>query len=423
MIYKRSPRLAVLVMFVCMCVGASKITVDYEKDPAVNNLRNYLKIRTVHPNINYDECLTYLRGQASELGLPVQVYEPVARKPILVMTWEGTEPNMPSILLNSHIDVVPVFENSWKYPPFDARLVDGVIYGRGVQDMKSVGIQYIEAVRRLKEKGIRLKRTIHLSFVPDEEIGGRMGMGEFVKTKDFKKLNVGFALDEGIASATSHYLVYNGEKSIWHLTIICPGRSGHGSLLLPDNNGEKLRYIIDKFMDMRAASKKKLEDNPSLTIGDVTTINLTMLSGGIQNNVVPEQLTVSFDIRIALTDSQQELEEKVKQWCKEAGAGVTYEFEQKDPEVTATAVDDTNPYWLAFKQAADQLNIPLEIRTFPGGTDSRYIRGVGIPALDFSPMVNTTPGLHEHNEHLPASTFLRGIQLYEKIIPAVANVD
>lgn len=40
-------------------------------------------------------------------------------------------------------------------------------------------------------------------------------MGEFVKTEGFKKLNIGFALDEGLASATEDYLVFNAERSIW----------------------------------------------------------------------------------------------------------------------------------------------------------------------------------------------------------------
>ncbi|KAF9422554.1 hypothetical protein HW555_001758 [Spodoptera exigua] len=217
---------------------------DYESNPSVTNLRNYLRIRSVHPNINYDECITYLRGQAAEMGLSVQVHEPLPKKPILVMTWPGLEPNLPSVLLNSHMDVVPVFEKSWSHPPFEARLVDGVIYGRGVQDMKSVAVQYIEAVKKLKANGIRLKRTLHLSFVPDEEIGGGPGMGKFVQTEAFKNLNVGFALDEGMASATDEYLIYNGERTIWHMKIICPGKSGHGSLLLPDNSGEKVRIKI-----------------------------------------------------------------------------------------------------------------------------------------------------------------------------------
>ncbi|KAH9631693.1 hypothetical protein HF086_014694 [Spodoptera exigua] len=72
--------------------------------------------------------------------------------------------------------------------------------------------------------------------------------------------------------------------------------------------------MVDKLMDIRAESKKKLADNPNLTIGDVTTVNLTMLSGGIQNNVVPEKLTASFDIRIALSVDQKEFENQVRSY-------------------------------------------------------------------------------------------------------------
>ncbi|KAI5639494.1 peptidase family m20/M25/M40 domain-containing protein [Phthorimaea operculella] len=435
-------------------------------DPAVANLQGYLRIRSVHPNVNYDECLTYLRGQAQELGLSVQVFEVVPKKPVLVMTWAGQEPTLPSILLNSHMDVVPVFEKSWKHPPFDAVIEDGMIFGRGVQDMKSVGVQYLEAIRKLKSEGFQPKRTVHLSYVPgqcmifgrrvqdmksvgvqyleairklksegfqpkrtvhlsyvpDEEIGGKLGMKEFVKTDHFKQLNVGFALDEGLAHAGPEYLVYNAERSIWHIDVTCPGKSGHGSLLLPDNCGEKVRYIIDKFMDLRQESKKKLESNPDLTIGDVTSINLTILSGGIQDNVIPEKFVASFDLRLALSVDLEEFENMIKRWCSEAGDGVTYSFAQKDAYVPATKVDSTNPYWVAFKAAADKIKMPIKVLTFPGGTDSRFIRELGIPALGFSPMNNTTPQLHEHNESLKVETYLHGITLYKSIIPALANV-
>ncbi|XP_037296336.1 aminoacylase-1-like [Manduca sexta] len=83
---------------------------DQASDPAVDNLRNYLRIRSVHPNVNYDECIEYLKNQAKSLDLPVQVFECVPKKPILVMTWNGEQPSLPSVMLNSHMDVVPVFE-------------------------------------------------------------------------------------------------------------------------------------------------------------------------------------------------------------------------------------------------------------------------------------------------------------------------
>lgn len=61
-------------------------------------------------------------------------------------------------------------------------------------------------------------------------------------------------------------------------------------------------------------------------------------------------------------------------------------------------------------------------KVFPGGTDSRYIRNVGIPAIGFSPMNNTPWLLHDHDEYILADVYLRGIEIYKKIISNLANV-
>lgn len=92
---------------------------------------------------------------------------------------------------------------------------EGRIFARGAQDMKCVGMQYLAAIRALKKDGVQFKRTIHVCFVPDEEIGGILGMKPFVKSEAFRALNIGFALDEGIASPTDEYPIYYGERSIW----------------------------------------------------------------------------------------------------------------------------------------------------------------------------------------------------------------
>jgi len=61
------------------------------------------------------------------------------------------------------------------------------------------------------------------------------------------------------------------------MLVHCPGTTGHGSLLLPDTAGEKVCVIIEHFMDFREQEKKKLDSDPSLTVGDVTSVNLTKL--------------------------------------------------------------------------------------------------------------------------------------------------
>lgn len=62
-----------------------------------------------------EDCVTFLKKQAVSLGIPLKVYAVVSGKPIVVLTWEGSEPNLPSVLLNSHMDVVPVFPVSTEH--------------------------------------------------------------------------------------------------------------------------------------------------------------------------------------------------------------------------------------------------------------------------------------------------------------------
>jgi aminoacylase len=50
------------------------------------------------------------------------------------------------------------------------------------------------------------------------------------------------------------------------------------------------------------------------------------------------------------------------------------------------------------------------------------VRRLGVPALGFSPMPNTPVLLHDHNEFISEAVFLAGIDVYVKIISAIANV-
>lgn len=148
-------------------------------------------------------------------------------------------------------------------------------------------------------------------LVADEEIGGDKGMRLFVKTDAFRNLNIGFSLDEGIASPDEIIPVFYAERSVWRIDFICRGTTGHGSLLHENTAGEKLRHILDHMMDFRDEQVKKLKNNPELSIGDVTSVNLTILSGGVQSNVVPSELTALFDVRLAVDVDHDAFEEMV----------------------------------------------------------------------------------------------------------------
>lgn len=406
-----------------------------DEHPAVTLFRDYLRIKSVQPNPDNQGCVDFLKVQAEKIGLPMRILELVPGKPIVIMTWEGSDPSLPSLLLNSHTDVVPIYPENWRYDAFEAfKDENGDIYARGTQDMKCVTIWHLEAIRILKlEMKKKYKRTIHLSFVPDEEIGGFDGMVRLIATKAFKDMNVGYALDEGIASGKDSDIipVFYGERNSWWVVFKCEGNPGHGSQFIQNNAAAKAHYLINKLLGYREEQRKKLEENPTLKLGDVTTVNLTYMNGGsnVQMNIVPQEFEVGFDIRIAPSMKTTDFDKMLNGWAKEAaesqtgnGGGVSASYVCKFMPQGVTSVADNDPWYSAFKKGADLAGIKVEPRIFPAGTDSRYLREIGIPALGFSPMPNTPILLHDHNEMLNEDIFIKGIDPFVKIIDQMAQV-
>lgn len=143
-------------------------------------------------------------------------------------------------------------------------------------------------------------------------MGSADGMKAFVETEEFRALNVGFALDEGSATVSEIFNVFYAERSVWRVHFECYGTSGHGSLLHKDTAAEKVRYIMDRLLDYRQTQVDILENNPELVTGDVTTVNMTRISGGVQTNVVPPVMTIVFDMRLAVDVDHEEFENMVK---------------------------------------------------------------------------------------------------------------
>ncbi|XP_031625236.1 aminoacylase-1A-like [Contarinia nasturtii] len=397
-------------------------TAKWVQNKEIQLFRRYLRFKTISLETDFEPCMDFLKKQADSLGFEVTIYYPVNKQnPVLVMTWKGSDPDLPSIMLNSHMDVVPVAEEYWEHPPFAAKMDEyGNIYARGSQDMKSVGMQYLAAARALQLKGItQPKRTIHLTYMPDEEVGGYLGMGPFVASDAFKKMNVGFTLDEGYPSTTDHLEVFNREKPSCKITVVAHGHSGHGSQLFDDTAAVKLNYVVNKFMELRRNETAKWKEE-KYPYGNVTSINLTILNGGLKSNVVPPEMEAVFDVRLSIDTDWDEFERMIKSWEKEAGKNVTIDI-QKSPKTPDTVIDHSNGYWMQFKKATDELHLNVTPGVFAASTDSKFIRKAHIPALGFSPLLNTPPKLHEHNEYINAETYLKGIEIYSKIIEKVAN--
>ncbi|CAK8985857.1 Splicing factor 3B subunit 1 (Pre-mRNA-splicing factor SF3b 155 kDa subunit) (SF3b155) (Spliceosome-associated protein 155) (SAP 155), partial [Durusdinium trenchii] len=439
--------------------------------------KSLLRFRTVSAEGpvtgTYAACCDWLERECQRL-IPIcstQQVEAVAGKPVLVVTVPGRQPELDRVVLNAHYDVVPAMEEFWDVDPWAAEERDGRIYGRGTQDMKCVAAQYVLALARLcatkaqqLPAGDKLEflfeRTLFVTFVPDEEIGGRDGMGALINQGHFDRLfgKVGVALDEGLAHPgdDGQYTVFYGERMPLWVLVHAEGPTGHGSRFIKDTAIEKLVTLANKAFAKRKEQEKILgyggaggaegaategEDASGCKhceakkLGDVLTINLTVLKAGVSTdggesfslNVIPTSAMAGFDIRVPVTTPIPEVMAMLDEWCQDEG--MRWEF---DPKVGHTddqnwhavsSIDRTeNKWWGAFEDVCKGADIKLIPEIFPAGTDSRFLRMKHIPAFGFSPMTRTPVLLHEHNEYIDKSVFLEGIKLYETI-PVASRVS
>ncbi len=118
----------------------------------------------------------------------------------LLYTWQGSDASLEPILLLAHQDVVPA-DNAerWSRPPFDGRIEEGFVWGRGAVDDKGSLVAICEAVERLLADGYTPRRTVLLAFGHDEEVGGARGAGEIAKLLASRGVHALLAIDEGSA--------------------------------------------------------------------------------------------------------------------------------------------------------------------------------------------------------------------------------
>lgn len=297
--------------------------------------------------------------------------------------------------------------------------------------MKCVGLQYIEAIRRLKAKGFTPDRTIHVSFVPDEEIGGHEGAEAFAKSEKFRELNVGVVLDEGLASPTEEYRVFYAERSPWWMVIKARGAPGHGARMYDGSAMENLAKSLEVIRRFRA-SQFDLVKAGRKAEGEVVSVNMVFFNAGTPSstsrtgfvmNVQPSEAEAGFDIRVPPNADIQPLERRIAEEWAPSSRNLTFEFKQKVPVhnmfgiPAITTADSSNQWWTLLVEAVEKADGKLaKPEIFPASTDARYFRERGIPAFGFSPMANTPILLHDHNEFLNKAEYLKGIDIYESII-------
>ncbi|GAA4535481.1 M20/M25/M40 family metallo-hydrolase [Amycolatopsis samaneae] len=363
------------------------------------------------------EAAEYVAGLLDASGVPPKILERAPRRSNVVARIPGTDPSLPALLVQGHLDVVPADAADWSVPPFSGEVRDGFLWGRGAVDMKDFCAMTLAAV----SSGLRPRRDVVLAFVADEEDRGEYGAHWLVEEHP--------ELFEGCAAAISEsggytypvpaadgrtvrlYPVATAERGTAHLRLTARGRAGHGSRPNDENAVIRLvgalqriaahRWPVRLTPTVRAFLERTGEalgvpvdlsdvDGTIARLGPagalvVPTVRVsttpTMLSAGYKVNVIPSTATAQVDVRV-LPGTE---EEALAELDGLLGEGVEREFVAHQGPVQAP-VD--SPWFDAMAGAlrAEDPDAVVVPYCMGGGTDAKAFSQLGIDCYGFAPL-------------------------------------
>ena len=218
--------------------------VEFDRDAAINALAELVKCKTVSyydSSLEDDAEFEKLIGKLPVLYPNVVKTCPMLRLPDrgLLFRWEGKNPGDPAVLM-AHYDVVPVEEENWTKPAFDALIEDGVMWGRGTLDTKVTFNGILSAAENLIKQGYQPENDIYFAFSGGEEINGD-GAVHIVEYFTEHGITPSMVLDEGGAVVEDVFpgvkercgLIGIAEKGLMNLEFKFEGDGGHASAPAP----------------------------------------------------------------------------------------------------------------------------------------------------------------------------------------------
>nr|MDO8044406.1 ArgE/DapE family deacylase [Candidatus Baldrarchaeota archaeon] len=245
-------------------------TIDERRDEIIQLLKDLIRI----PSITGEEgkCQEFVAKKLEEIGIEVDKWQinweelkkHPAYVPIETMGYKGYEgrPNVvgilkgqkehPSLIINGHTDVVPIgARNEWKHDPWGGEIEGNFIFGRGACDMKAGIAAMISAVATLVECNVKLKGTLYIESVVDEEAGGNGTLACVIR---------GYKADAGIiAEPTSLHYLCNSNRGAQFFRIKIEGGSG----------GLELKYTIPEAIEKAFKIYKAVDDFAAMRQIDV----------------------------------------------------------------------------------------------------------------------------------------------------------
>lgn len=256
----------------------------------IDILRDLIQIESV--NDNEKEVAEYIENLFKDYdNVETQIIDSYPNRSNILVKVKGNEKGK-IFAFSGHLDVVEAGEG-WTYPPFEGKIVDNKMYGRGTSDMKAGVAASLYAILEILEEGVEFKGEIWFIGTVGEEVGmqGALDLVEKGLLDDVDAI----LISEPTKGDDEHLAIYASKGSIMY-TVNAKGRACHSSM--PEIGINAITTITDFVTKVQAKFDEITNDEKYQNADLGSTLNVfSMIEGGIQFNSVPENASVSGNIR------------------------------------------------------------------------------------------------------------------------------
>jgi len=382
--------------------------IDSKRDELASFLQRLIQFESVNPPGNEGPIARYIAERLKESGFDVELVEVAEGRPNVIGRLKGST-GKPSLLVYGHSDVVPVGDlANWTYPPFEGKMINGEIHGRGSQDHKFPIPPLIIAADAIREVGLALKGDLVLTVVADEETGGEYGFRWLVENGYFDDTD---CMIYGGAGSDGSVVVIgaNGQLAT---TVIVRGVGAHSASLEKGVNAiVKANKVITKLQEL--ADKVNVRTHP---LTGKARMSINMIQAGEKINVLPDKCVITIDRRITPGENFQDAHDEIQK--------VLDQLKAEDPELDVELITKTGMHPVAsdpdselvkvLKEAGEEIRggDPVRVTGSQGSSDySWYVNILGKPAAAYS-MSSAERRGHAPNEFVLVDDLVKTAKAY-----------
>lgn len=364
--------------------------------------RALVAVDTQNPPGNERSVIALARSLLEPFEPLFEEVEPAPGRASLIATIGADETDRPTLIVNGHLDVVPVDPSGWTCDPFAGRLDRDRLYGRGTADMKGGIASAIEALHVLRRAGRERSCRLVFHLVADEERGGALGTQALVDAGLVRG-------DACLVPEPTGMSVCVAERGLMVATVTVLGRPAHGSE--PRRGVSAIEMAAKVVLALHAADFGG-PDHPLL---GRPTCNVGVVEGGSGHNTVAERCTLTIDRRLLPGTTRAEAEAGLRSRIDAiAEDDLRYEMEvsvygeasELDP--AHGFVDQVQAAMVAtLGQAAPVIGMGFT-------TDARFVRNqASIPAVVCGP--GEVGQAHVHDEWVAVSRLAEAAAVYAEL--------